>query len=114
MHLLYLCVSVIWFYCQCTALESGRIALDVKKQFQVEEGVLSTAWPVQCGVWAYADQLKRKAGFAKSDVEILKQHSMHVRTCACMHLLFECTFVQYVCMFCTDIIMCVLCLARSL
>ena len=55
----------------------------MKKQFQVEEGVLSTAWPVQCGVWAYADQLKRKAGFAKSDVEILKQHSMHVRTCAC-------------------------------
>ena len=66
-------MSVGWSH--HTALESRQVVLDVPTQSQ-EEAMGPTSWPLECMVWSCADQGKTMA--TKAEVELLKQHSLHV------------------------------------
>lgn len=58
-----------------TVLESRQVALDVPSKNQ-GEALGPASWPLECTVWACADQGKKMA--ASHGVELLKQHSLHV------------------------------------
>ena len=58
-----------------TALESRQVVLDVPSQSQ-EEAMGPISWSLECTVWSCADQGKKMA--TKAEVELLKQHSLHV------------------------------------
>ena len=56
-------------------LESRQVVLDVPSKIQ-GEALGPTSWPLECMVWACADQGKKMATTARE--ELLKQQSLHV------------------------------------
>ena len=90
----YMCVNCTVLHSQfhitlsyLLGLESHHIHVDRAQKFQDEKGKdLTTTWPVDCAVWLITDQVKKKASFSKADIDILKQHSMHVRLLPSIHM----------------------------
>lgn len=60
-------------------LETEQVCVSLPKRL-VTGDLEQASWPLSCMVWATADQSHRSRAFAKADVEVIRNHSMHETT----------------------------------
>ena len=67
------------FSLAAAALETEQVCVSLPKRL-VTGDLEQASWPLSCMVWATADQSHRSRAFAKADVEVIRNHSMHETT----------------------------------